>query len=206
MEVKQQILLEATDLFMRYGLKSVSMDDIARKLGISKKTLYQYVENKSELIEQIFSLKFEEDTQEMQAIRDNAKDAIEEVLKIASHVIQYLRTISPTTVYDLQKYYVNTWRQFETQHKRYFFTLMRENLARGIKQGLYRTDMDTEIIAKLCVGKTSLLVDEDVFPMQQFNPTDLYREHMIYHIYGIASPKGRAILERHLQDELGTIH
>lgn len=204
--VRQQILIEAADLFMRYGLKSVSMDDIARKLGISKKTIYQYVENKTELIEQIFSLKFEEDTREMQTIRNNSKDAIEEILKVASQVIHYLRTISPTTVYDLQKYYGSVWRQFETQHKMYFFNLMRENLARGIKQGLYRSDLDADIIAKLCVGKTSLLVDEDIFPMQQFKPEDLYREHMIYHIHGIATPKGRAILERHLQDELGTIH
>ncbi|GJM34421.1 MAG: TetR family transcriptional regulator [Saprospiraceae bacterium] len=206
MEVKQQILIEAADLFMRYGLKSVSMDDIARKLGISKKTLYQYVENKTELIEQIFSLKFEEDSRQIKDIRLSANDAIDEVLKIAKHVIQHLRELSPTTIYDLQKYYSSTWKQFEAQHKGYIFTLICDNLIRGIKQGLYRSELNPEIVAKLYVGKTSLVVDEDVFPIQQFNLDDLYREHMIYHIYGVASPKGRAILERYLQNEFGTIH
>lgn len=182
------------------------MDDIARKLGISKKTLYQYVENKTELIEQIFSLKFEEDSRQIKDIRLSANDAIDEVLKIAKHVIQHLRELSPTTIYDLQKYYSSTWKQFEAQHKGYIFTLICDNLIRGIKQGLYRSELNPEIVAKLYVGKTSLVVDEDVFPIQQFNLDDLYREHMIYHIYGVASPKGRAILERYLQNEFGTIH
>lgn len=189
------------DLFMRYGIKSVTMDDLARQLGISKKTLYQYVSNKNDLITQIFYQKIELEKTIMAQIREDSSDAIDEILKIAAYVIGELRELSPTTVYDLQKYYQETWRQMEALHQRYIYVIIRENLQRGMGQGLYRQNMNPDIIAKLYVGKTSLVVDEDVFPTRDYDMSDLFREYIHYHIYGIASPKGLALLEKHLQEE-----
>lgn len=186
-------------LFMRYGIKSVTMDDIARQLGISKKTLYRYVENKNDLIAQIFEQKIEQEKKVMAQIREDSSDAIDEILKIAAYVIRELRTLSPTTVYDLQKYYRETWRQMEALHQRHIYTIIRENIQRGIKQALYRINMNPDIISKLFVGKTSLVVDEELFPIRDYNLGDLYKEYIYYHIHGIASPKGLHLLEKHLQ-------
>lgn len=201
MDVKQQIIQHSMDLFMRYGIKSVTMDDIARNLGISKKTLYQYVSNKNDLITQIFQQKIELEKQIMAQIREKSADAIDEILKIAAYVIRELRELSPTTVYDLQKYYRETWRQMEALHKKHIYKIIRENISRGIKQGLYRNNMDPDIIAKLYVGKTSLVVDEDLFPTREYNIGDLFKEYIYYHIHGIASPRGLQLLEKHLQEE-----
>lgn len=197
MEVKQQILTKSEELFMRYGIKSITMDDIARELGISKKTLYQYVENKSDLISQIFQQKIASEKQCMADIRQAATDAVDEILRIARYVIQELRQMSPTTMYDLRKYYRSTWRQMEALHQRHIYQLIRENLERGQAEGLYRSNIDVDIIAKLYVAKTSIVVDEDLFPTQQYNIEKLFAEYMMYHIHGIASAKGLAVLAMH---------
>ena len=199
MDVKQQILKRAMDLFMRYGIKSVTMDDLSRQLGISKKTLYQYVSNKNDLITQIFMQKVEHEKKIMAEIRENSTDAIDEILKIAAYVIDELRELSPTTVYDLQKYYQEAWKQMESLHQKHIYAIIRENLQWGMKQGFYRENLNPDIIAKLYVGKTSLVVDEELFPTREYNMSDLFREYIYYHIHGIASPKGLTLLDKHLE-------
>lgn len=197
MDIKQQILNKSTALFMRYGIKSITMDDIARELGISKKTLYQYVENKSDLIGQIFQEKIRTEKQCMSDIREAATDAVDEILRIARYVIEELRQMSPTTMYDLRKYYRSTWRQMEALHQRHIYQLIRENLERGQAEGLYRQNLDVDIVAKLYVAKTSIVVDEELFPTQQYNIERLFEEYMMYHIHGVASAKGLALLAMH---------
>ena len=173
------------------------MDDIARELGISKKTLYQYVENKSDLIGQIFQQHIEEEKRIMDTIKEEASYAIDEILNMAKYVVSLLRELSPTIVYDLQKYYRNTWKQMEALHKRYIYGMIKENLIWGIKQGVYRRNLDPDIIAKLYVGKTSLVVDEDLFPIREYHIGELFQEYINYHIQGVASEKGRQLLEKH---------
>ena len=201
MDLKQQILTKTAALFMRYGLKSITMDDIARELGISKKTLYQYVDNKTDLIEQIFRQRFDMEKVIMQQIQEQSLDAIDEILKIARYVIEELRQISPTTLYDLQKYYRSTWKLMEATHQEHIYNLIRGNLIRGMKDGNYRTNINPDIIAKLYVGKTSLVVDEDLFPVSEYNSGDLFTEYIYYHIHGVASPSGLQLLEQHLEKE-----
>jgi AcrR family transcriptional regulator len=201
MDLKQKILTKSYELFMRYGIKSVTMDDIARELGMSKKTLYQYVENKSDLIGQIFQQHIEEEKRIMDKIKKEAIDAIDEILNMAKYVVSQLRELSPTIVYDLQKYYRNTWKQMDALHKRYIYGIIKENLTWGIKQGVYRPGLNPDIIAKLYVGKTSLVVDEDLFPIREYHMGELFQEYINYHIQGIASEKGRQLLEKHYAAE-----
>ncbi len=197
MEIKQQVLKKSFELFMRYGIKSVTMDDIARELGISKKTLYQYVDNKSDLIEQIFRQHIDEEMEVMEGIRQEASDAIDEMLKISKYVVGQLRELSPNTVYDLRKYYRSTWKQMEALHKRHVYQVIRENLERGIRQGVYRSNLNPDILAKLYVGKAFLVTDEEIFPARTYNYEELYWEYINYHIQGIASDKGRQLLIKH---------
>lgn len=195
--MKQHILNKSFELFMRYGIKSVTMDDIARELGMSKKTLYQYVDNKTDLIEQIFHQHIEEEKKVIERIRSSAADAIDEILKIARYVVEQLRDLSPTTVYDLQKYYQNTWKQMDALHQRHVYTIIKENLERGIRQGVYRSNLSPDIIAKLYVGKTSLVADEEMFPVREYDIKVLYWEYINYHIHGVASSEGQHLLEKY---------
>lgn len=186
---------------MRFGIKSITMDDISRELGISKKTLYQYVANKSDLIEQLFRQQAEQEKEVMRRIHLQSANAIDELLKIARYVMEQLRQLSATTVYDLQKYYPESWKQLESLHQRHVYTIMKENLERGIREGVYRSNVNLDIVAKLCVGKSSLIADDGLFPSRDYNMSQLYREYINYHIHGIASPKGLQVLEKYLAAE-----
>ncbi len=199
---KELILQQAGQLFMRYGIKSVSMEDIARDLGISKKTLYQYVENKQDLIHEIFERKIHEEKQVMADIRAAASDAMEELLQIAKYVLGVLRELSPTTVYDLQKYYRETWKSMEALQQRHIYSIILQNLKWGREQGLYRRPMNPEIVAKLYVAKSSFVADEDLFPPEEYNLEVLYREFISYHLHGIVSDKGRRMLDKYLEEAL----
>ncbi len=204
MDQKTQILTNSELLFRRYGIKSVTMDDIARHQGISKKTLYLYVDSKTDLIDKITQNHISREVEEMAEIRNKSKDAIDEILNIAKYGIQQLRNLSPTVVYDLKKYYRESWSKFETLHKTFIYTLIKENIDQGRKEGFYREGINPDIIAKLYVGKTMIVVDEELFPLKDYNREQLFKEYMLYHIHGIASDKGLALLEKHMNERQQT--
>ncbi len=204
-ELKEQILGKSDELFIRYGIKSISMDDLARELGISKKTLYQFVDNKADLIQQVFQRRISQEKALMARFREDAEDAIDEMLRLARYVIGVLREISPTTVYDLQKYYREVWEKMEALQQQHVFEIILENLKRGMDQGLYRENLNPEIIAKLYVAKTSMVADKDFFPSAEYNMGTLFQEYFRYHIYGIASPKGLRLLEAHLDPLMNSL-
>ena len=129
MEIKEKILQKAEELFLRYGLKSVTMDDLARQLSVSKKTLYQLVANKADLVEQIVLMHIAEEKALMEEVRANSGDAVEEMIQIARYAIQQLRKLSPTLVYDLQKYYKDIWQLIQNLHSVHVHSLIKDNIA-----------------------------------------------------------------------------
>lgn len=189
-DFKQQIIDEAKVMFMRFGIKSVSMDDIARKMGISKKTLYLHLENKAELISLILEEKLNEEIAFMAELRKKTSNAIEEILSISDFVVATLREMPPMIIYDLQKYYQATWRVFDEKYKAHIHKTILENIRWGMEQGYYRKDINPDIITKFYVGKAMVVVDEEMFPVESYDCDVLFQEHIEYHIHGIASPKG----------------
>ncbi len=198
MELKQSILAKAEQLFKKYGIKSVTMDDLARALGISKKTLYQHVPNKAELIHEILSNYTCSEKDALDQIRQQARDAVEEMLHIARFVVEMLRDMSDTVLYDLQKYYRQSWEMIQRLHKEHIYEVIRSNLVRGQQEGLYREDIDPSIIARLYVSKTLHVVDEDLFPKGQFRKEEVVRQHILYHIRGVSSEAGLRRLSLYL--------
>jgi TetR/AcrR family transcriptional regulator, cholesterol catabolism regulator len=201
LDTEKKIMTAIEQLFLRYGVKSVTMDDISRQLGMSKKTLYQYVDNKADLIKKVMQQHIETEQEAMSQIRQQAKDAIDEMLGIARYVTQMLREMSPSTVYDLHKHYRETWDMVESFHQQHIYNFIKTNLENGVKEGLYRSDFDADIIAKLYVAKTMLIVNEDVFPLRNYNKEKLFKALLVYHIHGVASAKGLKKLERYLLNE-----
>lgn len=199
MQLDNRILTKAESLFFKYGIKSISMDDLSRELGISKKTLYQSVENKKELVIQVFQNLIQKEIDAVISIRKDADDAIDEMIEVARYVIPMLRQISPTLIFDIQKYYRDVWLLCEEFNQQEVFTVIKENIERGIKEGIYREEFHSEIIAKLYVGKTNIVIDEDIFPLKEYNKENLFKEHIQYHIRGIATSKGLKLLEKHFK-------
>lgn len=200
--MEERILDRANSLFLRYGIKSVSMDDLSKDLGVSKKTLYQYVPNKRALVSRLVDQHTQVTHTSMAEINDNAVDAIHAILRIAQYVVGKLRCVSPMVIYDLRKYYRDLWETMETKHRSFMYDLIKKNLERGKEQGLYRRELNADIISKLYVGKTTLVSDKELFPDIEYNQEDLFREYMTYHLHGIVSLKGIQLLEYYQKNEL----
>ena len=183
---------------MRYGIRSVTMDEIARQLGISKKTLYQVVENKADLIQQVMYQRTTEDLETFTQIKANSENAIEEMLGLARHTVELLSKTSSTVMYDLQKYYRDSWQLMEALHKKHAYALIQNNIEEGKKQGFYRPDVDADVSARFYVALSLSLIDEQLFPQKNYRKEQLVEQYISYHIHGIATPMGVALLEEHL--------
>jgi AcrR family transcriptional regulator len=168
MDIANKILFHCFDVFLRLGIKSVSMDDISRSLGISKKTLYTYYNTKNELVSATVELHINEDEKQIKKIVNSSENAIDEMVKIARHILKFLRTMSPSTMYDLHKYHYDVWRLIETKHFAFIFTIIKQNIIRGKLEGLYREEVNEEILAKLYVQQSLSISNETVFPLSTF--------------------------------------
>ena len=197
MEIKNKILDVSEKLFLNYGMKSVSMDDIACHLNMSKKTLYKHIPNKKGLVNQIMTTFLEKDRQAINKIIEESENAVLEILSIIQHVLKLIRKLQPSFVYDLKKYYWKTWDLLEKHHNEFIYELTVENINRGIKEGLYRKDVDPSIIAKLYIANNMAINDETIFPWKEYEKEELIKQHIGYHLYGIASENGLKILNQY---------
>jgi TetR/AcrR family transcriptional regulator, cholesterol catabolism regulator len=194
MFVKDTLLSCAFELFLKYGIKSVSMDDISRKMGISKKTIYNFVATKDDLIASVLEKHLQKDACDIKKIYTESTDAVDEMVNITKHVLTFLRTMTPSIIYDLKKYHPQSWEKIETVHFTFIEQTIFNNIIRGQKEGLYRLDVEPEIIAKLYVCKSTAISDQDKFPIDDFDKVLLFKEMVRYHLYGIASEKGYQLI------------
>ena len=191
MEEKKEVVLEnAAKIFMRYGLKSVSMDDVSRELKISKKTLYKFVTDKNDLVAQIMKAQIQNDEASVIKFIKESKNAIEEIISISEFAGKIVNNMHPSIHYDLEKYYPEAWEIFNGYKQKFVLGCMRENMVRGIKEGYYRKDLNIPIVALLYVARIDLIFDGKLFPPNEFNFKDVYREMINYHLRGISSEKG----------------
>lgn len=202
---KQRIIEESLKLFMHYGIRSVSMDDVSRKLGISKKTLYEHVGTKKELIVLAVKSQQEEECQMMEKIISETSDALEAMVNIGKYIIELVSKIKPGVIYDMQKYYPRVYEEWEAEHGEHIHDNLINNLQLGIQQGCYRPEIDIEVIARLYVGKVQLILNEKVFPTSQFSQAHVVRQNFIYHLHGILTPQGldRMYKENFVNKKLG---
>ena len=189
-EKLQEILPKVTETFMRFGIKSVTMDDIARNLRISKKTLYQFVSDKNDLVSKCIRHEHSEDKCRIKEILDRNLNAIDEMFAIMEMVSEQLKQVHPSIFYDLEKYYPEAWNEFHSFKNEFVYDIIRNNIEKGKAEGHYRTDVNAVVIARMYVNRMDDLWNPDVFPPSEFKFHDLYLEVMRYHIRGIASQAG----------------
>jgi len=192
---KLTILEASSQLYMKHGIRSVSMDDLARQLGISKKTIYQYYENKDTLVTAVVISHVEKEREEVEKILSSSENAIDQMEQIARMALRTLAEVSSGTMFDLQKYYRKQWLAITDLHKKLIHSVIKQNIDRGISEGIYRPEIDAEIIARLYGEMAFSIVNHDVFSMQNFNMQEVYKQAFHYHINGILSPKGDKIFQ-----------
>ncbi len=199
MELKEQIISRSKDLFMKFGVRSVTMDDIARELGISKKTLYQYFENKDQLVNEVIQAHCEESHCAMVKIHEQADNALDEITKMGMYIIAKVEHVSASTLYDLRKYYRMAWENLMTHQDTMVIECMRINLQRGIQEGLFRSDLNVEIIARIYAKAVYAIVEEISNPNTPIPRREFIRALHDYHVHAIATPKGLKLWKHYLE-------
>lgn len=194
-EKETELLEQAGKLFMRYGIKSLTMSDIARELKISKKTLYKYVTDKNDLVSKTIAIVLDQQECEFEEISKEVEDPIEELIQISQLAEKHLKAIHPSVIFDIQKFHPDAWTQFECHKDTHIYLSVMENLECGKKNGVYREDMESAIIAKLFIARFDILFNQDIFPSEEFDLAQVNKEMMSYHLNAILSKKGRKQLE-----------
>ena len=190
MDQKTKILTKSKELFFKLGVKSITMDDLARELGVSKKTLYKYFDNKSDLVNAVLIQHFDDEKCWMEEMAPTVNNAIDEIMMIAKNGMKQFKKIHPSSIYDLKKYYPKAWSIVEKFKSEYVHCSIISNLTRGKEQGLYRPEIHEDVIAKLYSNNIDLLVNSSNFPATEYNFAELYKEFLIYHLHGIVTVKG----------------
>ncbi len=189
------------DLFMKFGIKSLTMDDISRKLGISKKTLYQFVSDKKELVKKGMTQCLEEDQKIIAEITESSDNAIDELIGFTKTANARLSDMHASVVYDLKKYHPETWSLLEGHKNQFIRNAILENTKRGISEGIYRENLNPEIISSLyIVMKDSLFQADEIFG-KDVQLQDLHLEMIRYHVRGVANDKGIILLKELLSKE-----
>lgn len=194
----QDILEKVSLLYRRYGIKSITMDDVARELGISKKTLYRYVSDKEDLVRKVVEHIRVCNFSTMRQRSDKKLNAIEDLIEVNRHISEVMKDHSPAYIYDLKKYYPDIFRELMSARRNLMYESMVANIRKGKKEGLYREELDEEIISKLYLLRIENLPDSEIFQEEVMHSTKFFRELFVYHIHGLATERGIRILEEYM--------
>ena len=188
--MREKILHKAQELFLNYGFKSVTMDDIAYEMGISKKTIYVHFSNKTKLVESTTLQLFETISYGIDCICELKKNPIEEIFDIKQFVMDHLKNEKSSPQYQLQKYYPKIFATLKSKQFEMMQGCVTENLRRGLKKGLYRETINVDFISRIYFNGMVALKDQELFSINTFSMNTLMENYLEYHLRGICTPKG----------------
>ncbi len=182
------ILNAADQLFKSRGIVSVTMDDIAHKMGASKKTIYQTYKSKDEIVTTL-AKKFFQEQKEKYADMENASSALEELLLLLKHYQDLFEILQPRLIHEIQKYYPDIWTMTLKHKNDNLLERVKQNLVRGIKEKLYRDDIDVDFIAKLRATEIELAFNDYIFPNSHFPTFKIAEQLLKLYLFGIVNPE-----------------
>ncbi len=197
METQERIITQTYELFMRYGIRSVSMDDIAYHLGISKKTIYQYYADKDALVEGVLDIEIKKNHQDCETHKKNKENSVHEIFLSMDSMQEMFKHLNPTIVHDIQKYHPKCFKKLHQHKEDFFYSIIKENLESGINEGLYRQEINIDILAKFHLESIFLTFNTDVFPVSKYDLTKVSQEILENFLYGIVTIKGIKKIEQY---------
>lgn len=200
LELKERIRHEATALFLKYGVRSVSMDDISAQLGVSKKTLYQYYTDKNELIENVLEGIICINECSCQGCVVESENAVHEGVLSLRLLQDMFRAMNTAILYDLKKYHPGAFQIFIRHKNEFLCNMVKRNLERGIREEVYRSDINVDILTRFRVESLTLMFDMEVQESISQPLLDIQREVIIHYMYGLVNPKGYKLLTKYLNN------
>lgn len=197
MEQTERIIAGAEELFLVAGIKSVTMDDIAKHLGMSKKTIYQFFKDKNELVVALVKKKLQEDEDQICMITKQSDNVIEEMINMMKCSEEIFSRINPIVIHDMQKYHPEAWRMFQDFKGNFLVSILEELLSKGKTQGFIREDLDERIISRMRVSQVEMGFNTQMFPVASFNTWKVQYQFLEHFCFGVCTLKGFTLLEKY---------
>jgi AcrR family transcriptional regulator len=202
MDIKERIKREATTMFLRYGIRSVSMDDIASHLGMSKKTIYQYYADKDELVDAVVDEDIHRIQVDCQYCSTQAENAIEEIFLTMKMVEDQIRNMNPMVIYDLQKFHYRSYQKFMEHKNKFLYDIIYQNILKGINEGLYRPDINSDVLTKFRLESLMIAFNVELFPPARYNLLDVSNEIIRHFLFGLATEKGYQLILKYQEEHV----
>lgn len=197
MDVREKIIKEAAELFFVMGVKKVKMDDIAQKLKISKRTIYEHFKDKDSLIRETIQMNQSQQNSNNDKILRESENTIAAVLGLLRNGSEILAVINPDYFTDLQRLYPKIWKEHIEKSKVHSYNLILEFLKKGKKEGIYRKDINEKIISIILIEQLNMLSDQNIFPSGEFSIVEVYENIIINMTRGAATSRGLELLEKY---------
>lgn len=198
-EINDHILIEADKLFCQYGIKSVTMDDIAKHLAMSKKTIYQYFSDKNQMVVTLINNRLRAEEMRMATNICEAENTVQEVWNAISHLKEMFSKLNPVMFYDMQKYHPEAWNAFQRFRDEQLFKCITRNLEKGIAEGNYRPDINVEIVATMRIEQIDTIFNPSVFPVSRFDLAKVMVQLTEHYLYGICTLQGHKLINKYKQ-------
>jgi TetR/AcrR family transcriptional regulator, cholesterol catabolism regulator len=199
LDTSQRILAESEQLFFRFGVKSITMDEIAMHLGISKKTIYQFYKDKKELVLKVVEARLSQQEIEIHNIAKAALDPVQEIILTSEWMKDFFKNLNPYLMMEIQKYYPMAYKAFSIYKSKCIFTHIYDNIKKGIETGLYRKDLDVDTMTQLRMSTVEASFNPDNFPLAKNNLNELHVQLIEHFLYGICTLKGHKLINKYKQ-------
>ena len=199
MEIKERIKQKADELFRNYGIKSVTMDEIATRLGVSKKTIYHSFADKDQLVDEVVGDLLTYNQSCCNKDRAKALNAIHEVFLAMEMMQQMLENMNSAILYDIERNHPATFQKFLQHKNKFLMQVIKENIERGKKEELYREDVNTEVIARIRIETMFIPFNPEIFPKNKFNLLELEQQLIEHFLFGVATIKGHKLILKYQQ-------
>lgn len=202
-ESKERIVSSVTDLIYRFGVKSITMDDVARHLAVSKKTLYRYFADKNDMVYQCCMHDLEKRKAAFATIQAKAVDSVQELVLMMENMQTMLSSINPNLLFEVRKYHQQAWQIYVDFKEQFMMQSISNNLMRGMEAGIYREDLNVRILARLRLEEVEMGFNPDVYPSTKFHLKDVQMGLFDHFLHGITTPKGQKLIQRYKNQEDG---
>jgi TetR/AcrR family transcriptional regulator, cholesterol catabolism regulator len=191
LDTRSKIIEVAKEQFTHLGVRTVTMDEIARLAGVSKKTIYQEFTDKNSLVLEAFTAILDEDKCMMKQFPQMEDGIIEHLISLSNYIRKRFSDLNPMVMNEIQRYYPQCWALFEDFKKKGIQKEIMNLLEKGIEKGYFRPEIDTRIMSMVRIEQLMISFDPIKFPPSQYNLADLQIELFEHFLFGIFTEKGR---------------
>ncbi len=200
-DTKQRIRKAAHDLVIQYSIRSVSMDDIAANLSMSKKTIYQYFKDKDELVEAVVDDVIDTNQCICNTDREKADNAVHEIFLVMDMMVEMFKTMNPSILFDMQKYHQAAFMKFQKHRNEYLYNVCRQNLERGIREELFRPEINVEIMARYRVETMLTAFNPEFQRYLKKSLLEIEEEIIIHYLFGLVTLKGYKLVLKYMEQK-----